>query len=105
MKNKEIIIAMACSKLEAIEGSDEDSQREFLVNMLTSLKMQIKRSGLVHPPPPIKHVSLDDEYMLFVISSLSLHVMEQYAVENGKISENSSSIFWISTQFLLPILV
>lgn len=57
MKNKEIIIAMACSKLEAIEGGDEDSQREFLVNMLTSLKMQIKRSGLVHPPPPIKHLA------------------------------------------------
>ncbi|KAG7160331.1 uncharacterized protein LOC121876175 [Homarus americanus] len=56
-ENRKIILSAALSRLEIIEGENEDGQRDYLVNWLTTLKLYLKRTALFNPPPAIKYLA------------------------------------------------
>ncbi|XP_069163528.1 uncharacterized protein [Procambarus clarkii] len=56
-ETRKMILSTACSRLEAIMDGCDDARRDFMVNWLTNLKMCIKRSALIHPPPPVKYLA------------------------------------------------
>nr|XP_053628696.1 uncharacterized protein LOC128686075 [Cherax quadricarinatus] len=52
-----MILSTACSRLQAIEEEGEDAQRDSMVNWLTNLKLHLKCTALIHPPPPINYLA------------------------------------------------
>ncbi|XP_071529650.1 uncharacterized protein [Panulirus ornatus] len=56
-ENRLVILSSACTRIEAVEGDNEDTQRDCLVTWLTNLKMHLKREAVIHPPPSVKYLA------------------------------------------------